>query len=167
MKYEYGERRVLIVDDETDLRLSIADILTGAGITCDTAATGVQALEMLKASRYDAVLCDIMMPEMDGLTCLANSQASGRHEPFIFITAQTDSKSMLQAVRLGAVDFITKPFNIKEVLEVTFRAIEMGVRRSQIQSEIEKTNPELAQRLKSESKFISLLMVSNNSKRSA
>ncbi len=167
MKYGHGERKVLIVDDEADLRLSIADILTGAGVHCDTASTGLMALEMLKNSSYDAVLCDIGMPEMDGITCFSKAQIQGVVAPFVFITAYNDAEHMLQAVRLGAVDFIPKPFDIKEVVDVTFRAVEIGVRRGQIKKEIELTDPNLLEKVQRESKFISLLLASNNQKRVA
>lgn len=158
-------RRILVVDDEPDLRGILLKIIKELNIECDQAGNGQEALEALRVHEYHLVVCDIMMPVMTGLECLSASQAENVKTPFVFLTGFGDSNRMLQAMRLGAIDFINKPFDVSEVVEVIFRALEIGVRRHQIHEKIEKQAPELLPQIKKQERIISLMRSHNNKKR--
>lgn len=125
-------RRVLIVDDEPELRDILSSIVSSLGIECETAANGQEALDCLRDQTFHAVLCDINMPIMSGIECLRQAQATGNLAPFIFVTAFGDATNIVHAVRLGAVDFFQKPFDRAEISEVIMRALEIGVRRERV-----------------------------------
>lgn len=165
MKRDLEIRRVLIVDDEPELRDVLSLIVKHHNIQTDIAADGREALEKLRQQDFHAVLCDIMMPEMNGMECLAQAQVEGLVAPFIFVTGQDDSKRMLQAIRLGALDFISKPFNSQDVMDVLFRVLEIGTRRSHMLKSVLQMDPELSERIKKDEKYISLMKATNNMKR--
>lgn len=165
--HELPQRRVLIVDDEKDLRESLARLLRGQNILIELAANGKEAIECLKSQEFHCVLCDIMMPEMSGLECLSQAYSEGILTPFIFLTGYSTQNVTVQAVRLGAVDFISKPFDNNDVLDVTFRALEIGVRRNKIVKKLKITDPELLESLTKEERIISLMRVLNNTKRTS
>lgn len=158
-------RRILIVDDEPEIREILSHVMEKFNIGSDVAENGLVALEKLKNNVYHAVLSDIFMPVMSGLECLAKAQAEGINTPFVFITGFEDRERMLQAIRLGALDFIGKPFNNDIVTDVTTRAIEVGARRKQIYSEIKESNLNLYEKIKKDERIISLMRAHNNKKR--
>ena len=102
---------------------------------------------------------------MTGLDCLAQAQSEGIFTPFIFVTAFSDADRMLQAIRLGAIDFLSKPFDNNEITDVVFRVIEISKRKNRIIEEIKNENPDLLQTLKKEDRIISLMRANNNKKR--
>lgn len=158
--------KVLIVDDEPDLREILSNIVTGLNIQCETAEDGQQALEMLRKNTYHTVLSDIMMPRMTGIELLTVARVENIVTPFIFVTGFGDNVRMLQAIRLGVLDFISKPFDNEEIAEVLFRALEIGVRHDNINTKIMKQNPELFADIMKEERMISLMRARNNKLRS-
>ena len=158
-------RRVLIVDDEPDLRDALSRLIKEENIETQTAENGLAALELLRTQNFHAVLCDIKMPEMNGLDCLAQAQSEEIITPFVFVTGYGDADRMLQAIRLGAVDFINKPFDNNEITEVMFRVLEIGTRRRKIFREIEKESSHLLENVRREERMISFIRLSNNIKR--
>lgn len=158
---------VLVVDDEPDLRDILGRILKSQNIQFDLAENGLIALEKLRTEKYHTVLCDIMMPEMTGLQCLAQAKVEGLLAPFVFLTGYADHQRMLQAIRLGAVDFLTKPFENSGVVDVVFRALDMGIRQVEIMNEIKILDSDLLMRIKRNEKMISLMRANNNIKRIA
>lgn len=140
MKIQLSDCKVLIVDDEPDLRKTLIRVLQSLNIQTMEAENGKYALEMLRDQKFHAVLCDIKMPEMTGLECLAHAQVEGIVSPFVFLTGYADSHHMLQAIRLGALDFIPKPFENLEVLNVLLRALEVGSRRIHLLETLEAGN---------------------------
>ena len=167
MRKELGLPTVLIVDDEHNLRDALARVLKSQNLQFEQAENGKVALEVMRDRQFHAVLCDIMMPEMTGLECLAQAQIEGILAPFIFLTGYGDSERMLQAIRLGAIDFISKPFDNDEVLDVVFRALDIGSRRNHILKEIREVNPDLLNRIRKDERMISLMRANNNKKRIA
>ena len=106
---------VLIVEDEPRLRAVLCDWFRGKGDDPDPAENGAEALERLSAAEYDAVLLDILMPELDGYSvCRAARKVSD--VPILFLTALSDEEDKLLGYELGADDYVTKPFNPLEVL---------------------------------------------------
>ncbi len=167
MSRMFETRRVLIVDDDPDIRDILMQMMTQLHIPSEEASDGKMALEMMKKQIFHAVLCDIMMPEMTGLECLARAQVEGFLTPFVFVTGYGDSDRLLQAIRLGAIDFINKPFMNDEIVDVVFRSLEIGQRRINYFRDLEATHPEIFSQIKKGEKMISLLKVQSNKKRSA
>ena len=119
--------RVLIVDDEPRIRDLIREHLQYAGFTCAEAGDGTQALAELANGGIDLVILDIMMPFMDGMTCLREMRTRKIMTPVIMLTAKGDDMDKILGLEYGADDYITKPFNILEVkarIKAIFRRME-------------------------------------------
>lgn len=110
---------VLLIDDEPNLLFGLRAIMTRAGFAVTTAIDGREGLKRMQESRPDIVVCDIMMPDMDGYqvkAALANDpQLAGI--PFLFLTALASTDDRLAGLRLGADDYLTKPFRTEELIE--------------------------------------------------
>lgn len=124
---------ILVVEDNPDLNMAICEILQSYGFEIASAGNGFEALEVLEHHRPDAILCDIMMPGMDGYTLLQHARADRelRTIPFIFLTARTSTEDQRRAKGIGIEDYLTKP--VDEGHLVT--AIQNALRRRQIMSE--------------------------------
>lgn len=164
MKKSFEMSRVLVIDDEPIILMALARVLKEQNIEVEVAGNGRIALEALRRQQYHAVLCDIMMPEMNGLDLLVQCSGAGISAPFIFVTGFGDESLMLQAIRLGATDFIRKPFDVREITDVVFRTMEIGKRRDRIMKGIAEADPQLFKEIEKEEKYISLMRVFNNSK---
>lgn len=162
MEADTSFRSVLIVEDQSDLSEVLSLVLEGQNIKTEQANNGLVALELLKNKHFDAVLCDIAMPEMNGIDCLTKALSLGISAPFIFITGQTNPKFIIQAIRLGAIDFITKPFSNEEIIDVLYRVLEISVRRKNILLEISKENPDLLAKILKDERMITLMRVKSN-----
>ncbi len=120
-------KKVLIVDDEEDVRLFLADFISERDFVVDTAASGEQALERFDRQPYDIVLLDIMMTGMDGLECLEKLKKEYPDTTVIMITALKDETRMARAKKLGAADYIVKPFSLN-YLETELEKIIQGAK---------------------------------------
>ncbi|MEQ6388177.1 response regulator transcription factor [Bacillaceae bacterium S4-13-58] len=109
-------KRVLVVDDEQQIRETISNFLVKEGYSVFEAENGDAALRCLKDQKLDIILLDIMMPETDGYQVLREIRAYSKHLPVIMLTAKTDELDKLLGLELGADDYITKPFSIREVV---------------------------------------------------
>ena len=111
-------KRILVVDDEPDLRRLVAEALTGSGYDVQTAANGAEAVRAAGLYLPDLVLLDIMMPDADGFTVYGRlrDHPVELKSPIIFLTARRDISDKLLGFEKGAADYITKPFHIKELL---------------------------------------------------
>ena len=111
-------KRILVVDDEPDLRRLVAEALTGAGYDVQTAAGSEEAVRAAALYLPDLVLLDIMMPDADGFTVYGRlrDHPVGLKSPIIFLTARREISDKLLGFEKGAADYITKPFHIKELL---------------------------------------------------
>jgi DNA-binding NtrC family response regulator len=118
-------RKILIVDDETNLRKTLATILRGRGYLISEASDGSEALELLRDATPDLVFTDWKMPEIGGEEVLRHMRRDPRLSaiPVIVITAFGSSHSAIEAVRLGAYDFITKPFDLQDISLTAERAL--------------------------------------------
>lgn len=112
--------RILVVEDETDVRENVEEILTNAGYLVETAATGIQAIAKMLKSLPDLIISDIMMPELNGYELLEFVQESKNlsHIPFIFLSARTAAQHIRNGMTKGADDYLTKPFKVNELLEI-------------------------------------------------
>ena len=114
-----GKRRILVVDDKPDVLRLVDEALTMSGYEVTTAAYGAEAVRRGGMCLPDLVLLDIMMPDMDGFTVyerLREKPTPGLSCPIIFLTAHREIDDKLLGFEKGAVDYITKPFHIKELL---------------------------------------------------
>ena len=107
--------RILVVEDEEHIRLLLQQLLSGAGYRCDVAADGGQAIEMLRKSSYSLVLADILMPVRSGLELLKEARGVCPDTAFIMITAVYDTDTAVEAMRLGADNYLLKPFHLAQV----------------------------------------------------
>lgn len=112
------DKNILVVDDEDSIRDILQTILEAAGAKVVTAANASQGLEWSREKNLDLVISDICMPGMDGLEFLAKVKEEQPWLPFLLITAHGSMETAIQAMRLGAGDFLTKPFDIKHLREV-------------------------------------------------
>ena len=108
--------RVLVVDDEEGITSLLSETLRLAGFSAVVARTGVEALECLRRDEIDFVLLDVNLPLMDGFECLEKMRERHPSLPIIMISARQDKKDVIDGLRLGADDYITKPFSIEEVV---------------------------------------------------
>jgi DNA-binding NtrC family response regulator len=135
---------LLIVDDEVDLLEIVTEMVSVLKINVKTAANGEQALQMIKSvtpeNPIDAVLSDINMPILNGLELLASVRNLGLETPFIFFTGYGDKHSVVTALRLGAMDFIDKPFSSEILLGALEKAIKYGMLIRNIEAELDHDN---------------------------
>src|SRR5215207_3524642 len=123
-------KTILIIDDHTDIRENIAEILQLAGYNTITAENGKKGVEQAMKETPSLVICDIMMPELDGYGVLHLLRKNAQTEfiPFIFLTAKTERADFRKGMEMGADDFITKPFDDIELLN----AIEIRLKKYEI-----------------------------------
>ncbi len=121
--------KVLVIDDEEDYRIIIADVLRGAGMEVRLACDGEEGLRMLKENPSEVVLVDWMMPKMDGEKfCRAmRADAALKDIPVLMLTVRQTADEELEALHFGVDDFVVKPFRAAELL-ARVRAV---VRRAQ------------------------------------
>lgn len=119
--------KILIVEDEAKLREVLCDYFSSKGDFPTEASNGVQALDLIDKAAFDAVLLDIMMPELDGLSvCRAVRRTNDI--PIIFLTALSDEEDKLLGYELGADDYITKPFTMSVLYAKTTALIKRNQR---------------------------------------
>ena len=115
--------KVLVVDDERAMREFLKVLLEKQGHSVITTADGEQALQVVATQPPDLVITDVRMPKVDGIGLLAGIREQHPHLPVILITAYASSDSTIQAMQLGADDYITKPFRIDEIRLVVEKAM--------------------------------------------
>ncbi|WP_308170154.1 response regulator transcription factor [Acrocarpospora catenulata] len=108
--------RLLVVDDEPALRDALRNSLEFEGYQVATAADGQTALEELARESYDAVLLDVMMPRLDGLTACRRLRQGGDHVPVLMLTARDAVGDRVSGLDAGADDYLVKPFELDELL---------------------------------------------------
>ena len=128
--------RLLIIDDERGIRNTLKEILADEGHEVEVAENGKQGLEMAQAKAYDLIFSDIKMPEMDGIELLATLKGQSDNvqctkedfepidAPVVMITGHGDVETAVQALKLGAYDFLLKPLDLNRILITTKNALE-------------------------------------------
>ena len=132
--------KVLLVDDEEDFLATLAERLEARGLKVTTANNGENALASIEAEAFDLVVLDLAMPGLDGLETLKRIKARQPEAEIIMLSGQGSIKTSIEAMKLGAEDFIEKPVNISELLDKISEAKEkrMLVLQSKSIKEIEK-----------------------------
>ncbi|MGZ4726994.1 MAG: response regulator transcription factor [Acidimicrobiales bacterium] len=108
--------KVLVVDDEENIRFLLSSALHHSGFDVVTAENGREALAEVKAFRPDAVLLDVMMPDLDGFEVCRRMRADGDRTAVIFLTAHDATEDKVRGLTLGGDDYVTKPFSLEEVI---------------------------------------------------
>lgn len=121
---------ILIIEDNNDVRENLGELLTLSGYETQLAANGKLGVEAALANPPDLILCDIMMPELDGYAVLRilSKNSTTSSIPFIFLTAKTELTDVRRGMTLGADDYITKPFDDVELMDT----IEIRLKKSQV-----------------------------------
>lgn len=164
---------ILIVDDVPKNLQYLGNALKDQNYKFEFATNGIKALEWIKKKSFDLILLDIMMPEMDGFEACEKIRKDKRFNdiPIIFLTAYTDQKNILKGFDLGAQDYITKPFNTKELLARVGTHLELKTNKEQLKSmnrwleekvkertmQLQKANEDLVNLEKAKAEFLRLM----------
>ena len=152
------QEKILVVDDEESVRNLLQRTLTEAGYNVTTAANGNEALDKMSQFKIGVVLLDVNMPGMSGIEVLRQLSVNWPEVCVIMATAITDAQTAVEAMKLGAYDYITKPFNRDEVVLSVQRAIEkrhLLAENERHQFELQKRVGEQAARLQEQ--FVDLV----------
>ena len=142
-------RRVLVVDDEENLRLVVRTFLKREGYEVEVAATGEEALSLFEAFGPDVILTDVRMPKMGGLDLLATLKAKGNDCTVIVMSAYGNVDLALEAIKAGAYDYIQKPFKAEEVI--------LTLRKAEEREALRRENRALRQEIRKENLFEDIL----------
>lgn len=126
--------KVLVVEDDEMIRSLFEDTLVSLGYQVTTASTGARALDLIQGQLFDTVLCDIRMPEMDGLEILRQIK---RHDPsveVVMVTGYPAVQTAVEALKLGAYDYLAKPVRLEELQHVMARLTERRLLRREVSS---------------------------------
>ena len=134
--------RVLVIDDEKNMRHMLQIMLKKAGYMAETASDGADGLEKMSKTEFDFILCDLRMPKMDGMAFLNAAHEKYREKTFIMMSAFGNMDDALEAMKIGAYDYISKPFKTDEVLLTLKKAEE----REHLKAENIKLKQEKSQR---------------------
>jgi FixJ family two-component response regulator len=132
-----SDRSVLIVDDEKNIRLTLSLALEKLNIPVETAVNGEEALQKLAEKSYGLMLLDLRMPGIDGMEVLKRVSEMRPEVKVIIITAWGTIEAAVEAMKLGAVDFLQKPFDADEVREMVVRTLERETREEHRDREYE------------------------------
>ena len=108
--------RILLVDDETDIREQVGRVLAGQRYIVDTCGDGEEALDRIFDQTYDLIILDIMLPKRDGLTLLKEMRRAGIRTPVLMLTAKGEIDDKIRGLDQGADDYLAKPFSVAELL---------------------------------------------------
>ncbi|MDN5600204.1 MAG: response regulator transcription factor [Brachybacterium sp.] len=110
------EARLLVVDDEPNIRDLLATSLRFAGFEVFTASTGNEAIREATENQPDLVVLDVMLPDMDGFTVTRRLRDRGEKYPILFLTAKDETQDKVAGLTVGGDDYVTKPFSLEEVV---------------------------------------------------
>lgn len=133
-------KKILLIEDNQEVRENTCEILELAGYNVVTAPNGKVGVELAQKENPDLIICDIMMPELDGYGVLhiLNKKTETAGIPFIFLTAKTEKTDIRKGMNLGADDYLTKPFDDTDLLN----AIEARLRKAAMQQQLYDVTPE-------------------------
>ena len=107
--------KILYAEDENDLREVVAAYLEYQGYTVEAVSNGQEAVEKARSDEYDAMVLDVMMPVMDGITAMRRIREAGNMSPALFLTAKSEVSDLVTGLDSGADDYLTKPFAMEEL----------------------------------------------------
>ena len=136
------KRRILVVDDEKNIRLTVQHSLIAADYEVETAANGAEGLDKFRDGHYDLILMDLRMPQINGIEMLREIREHDKHIAAIVITAYLTIDTLLEAFSLGVSDYIRKPFSPNDVREMVRRVL--GRETLDIHDAEAEANPSIA-----------------------
>ena len=139
MPVEKIKKRLLIIDDEVNMRHMLSTVLKKADYLVDTASDGSEGLKMIEGSHYDFILCDIKMPRMNGMEFLESARDMLATSTVIMMSAYGSIDTALEAMKLGAYDYISKPFKTDEVY--------LTLKKAEERESLKKENRKLKERI--------------------
>lgn len=142
-------KRILVVDDEPNMRHMLSVVLRGEGYEVSEAANGKEALAQVLEETYDMVLCDIKMPEMDGMTFLETLGERGGGATIIMMSAYGTIDTAIEAMKAGAYDYISKPFKQDEIL--------LTLRKAEERERLKRENLRLREEVEREYSFANMI----------
>jgi diguanylate cyclase (GGDEF)-like protein/PAS domain S-box-containing protein len=147
--------KILIVDDVPKNIQVVANILQNEGYSMAFAQSGATAVELVRTNPFDLILLDIMMPEMDGFEVCQRLREDPKTAdiPVLFLTAKTDTESLVKGFETGAVDYVTKPVKDAELLARVKTQLELHRSRQRLLSINRRLNEEISERKKSEARY--------------
>lgn len=107
---------ILVVDDEVAIRELISEVLNIAGYEVTASADGLDALNQIRKNKFNAILLDVNLPKVDGFAILEKVRESAPTQPIIMLSARTDKDDVTHGLRLGADDYVRKPFSVEELV---------------------------------------------------
>lgn len=113
---EEDSMRLLVVEDQADLRTIIVRKLKSEGYAVDSTGNGLEALDFIGLTEYDGIILDIMLPGITGLSILKRMRAAGNHTPVLLLTALGTVEDKVEGLDAGADDYLSKPFDFQELL---------------------------------------------------
>ena len=120
-----SQPRILIIDDEPLMRISIADALKAEGYQVKVAATGSEGVDCIRKEQFNIIISDLRLPGLDGLQVLQTCKEVSARTGVIVITAHGSVETAVEAMKMGAYDYITKPFSMDELLLIVKRLVKM------------------------------------------
>lgn len=160
------EKVLLVIDDEKDLAEVIREIVEGHFDRVEICHNGAQALEFLKTNEVSVILSDITMPEMTGDQLLRKMRMIGCLTPIIFLTGNATKDVAISALKLGAVDFLEKPFDPLKLIDTLEIALSIERHKGDIASLERSENPDAAM-LRSEKRSLGLKQAIRDLKKSS
>lgn len=127
--------KILLVEDDRNFGDVLRSYLEMHGYEVDLAADGIEGFEKYRQGRYDLCILDVMMPRKDGFTLARDIRSNNAEVPIIFLTAKTLKEDVLEGFRIGADDYVTKPFNSEELLFRVQAILKRSVRREEEEEE--------------------------------
>jgi two-component system response regulator RegX3 len=125
--------RILVVEDEEAIRTGLEDVLVFHGYAPESAATGPEGLKKALSGRFDQVLLDVMLPVMDGYEICNRIRAEDRKQAIIMLTAKSSDEEIVAGLKLGADDYVAKPFSIQQLIlriEAVLRRTQLGAQQA-------------------------------------
>jgi DNA-binding response OmpR family regulator len=120
-------RRVLVVDDEPSVREMLSDFLEMNNFICMQADNGESAVDVTKREKFDLIIMDVRMPGVSGIDALREIKRQAPGQPVVMVTAVSEVETAVEAMRLGANDYVMKPFVLRDMLVTVDHAIESTV----------------------------------------
>jgi CRP/FNR family transcriptional regulator, polysaccharide utilization system transcription regulator len=144
-------KKILVIEDNKDVRENTSEILELAGYNVSMAANGKEGVSIAITEKPDIIICDIMMPELDGYGVLhmLNKNPETNHIPFIFLTAKTERSDMRKGMEMGADDYLTKPFDDIELLNAIASRLKKSEALASFSATTRTENPDILSKIKS------------------
>ncbi len=127
--------RILVIEDEQAIREGLIDVLVSHHYDVDSAAEGPEGLRKALTGQFDLILLDIMLPGMDGYEICDRIRTEDPDQPIIMLTARTTDEDIVQGLKLGADDYVSKPFSIQQLvlrIEAVLRRSQVGVEQARL-----------------------------------